>query len=137
MYIGEQVDPNQDVGQAVADGEKVRVNAFTGNSVLDTETVRTGEVQMIHKLLSPVSAKEIGTIRCIGLNYTDHAKDLKMEIPKVPTLFLKPASCLIGGDDSIIIPCHADDEIDFEAELAIVIAKTCTNLSSEQNWTTF
>lgn len=58
----------------------------------------------------------------MGLNYKDHAKELGMEIPKEPCIFLKPSTAVIGHSDSIIYP-QASKRVDYEAELAIVIKK--------------
>lgn len=58
---------------------------------------------------------------CIGLNYYDHAKELKMEVPSYPILFLKPATTVIENEDNIIYPDKHTSELHYEAELAIVI----------------
>ncbi|MBU2044132.1 MAG: fumarylacetoacetate hydrolase family protein [Candidatus Omnitrophica bacterium] len=57
-----------------------------------------------------------------GLNYRDHAKELKMKIPKEPVIFLKPLTTLIGPGDKIIYP-KGVKRLDYEAELALVIKK--------------
>lgn len=61
---------------------------------------------------------------CIGLNYSDHAKEFDLPVPESPVVFMKPSSALIGPDDYIIKPamCH---DLDEEAELAVVIGKEC------------
>ena len=61
---------------------------------------------------------------CIGLNYSDHAKEFGLPVPESPVVFMKPSSALIGPDDYIIKPamCH---DLDEEAELAVVIGKEC------------
>ncbi|OGC06765.1 hypothetical protein A2230_01435 [candidate division WOR-1 bacterium RIFOXYA2_FULL_36_21] len=71
-------------------------------------------------------------IICVGLNYYDHAKELGMEIPKSPVLFLKPPTAVIGNGDKIIYPAQTSN-LHYEAELAIVILEdrslgyTCAN----------
>ena len=71
-------------------------------------------------------------IICVGLNYTDHAKELGMELPKSPVIFMKASSALIGHNDSIVYPPQTKN-LHYEAELAIVIGKdmklgfTCAN----------
>ena len=62
-------------------------------------------------------------IICVGLNYKDHAQELGMELPSVPKIFLKPPSSIIASGEDIIYPSMSN-EVDFEAELAIVISKT-------------
>jgi 2-keto-4-pentenoate hydratase/2-oxohepta-3-ene-1,7-dioic acid hydratase in catechol pathway len=61
-------------------------------------------------------------IFCIGLNYRDHAIESKMEIPAVPTVFLKLASAIVGPDAPIVLPKRSNQP-DYEVELAVVIGK--------------
>jgi 2-keto-4-pentenoate hydratase/2-oxohepta-3-ene-1,7-dioic acid hydratase in catechol pathway len=61
-------------------------------------------------------------IICIGLNYGDHAIESKMEIPKVPTVFSKYASAVIGPGESIVLPQNSVKP-DYEAEMAFVIGE--------------
>ena len=67
----------------------------------------------------PISPSKIV---CVGLNYKDHADELKMEIPNEPKIFLKPPSGAIGHEDVIKYP-KSSNEVDYEAELAIVIGE--------------
>ena len=67
---------------------------------------------------------------CVGLNYKDHAKELNMEPPKEPIIFLKPVSSIIYNNDSIKIP-EMSSWVEYEAELAIVIKKTCKSVKKE------
>jgi 2,4-didehydro-3-deoxy-L-rhamnonate hydrolase len=61
-------------------------------------------------------------IICIGLNFRDHARESKMEIPKEPVLFFKATSSLVGPNDELVIP-RAGTKVDWEVELAVVIGK--------------
>ncbi len=63
-----------------------------------------------------------------GLNYRDHAKELNMNIPDEPLIFFKPPSSVIGHEQNIILP-DASKQIDYEAELAIVVGKQCKDIS--------
>ncbi|MDP4105837.1 MAG: fumarylacetoacetate hydrolase family protein [Bacillota bacterium] len=69
-------------------------------------------------------------IICVGLNYIDHAKESKMEIPKSPVLFSKFNSALAGHLETIEIPADAK-HIDYEAEMVIIIGKTAKNVTVE------
>jgi 2-keto-4-pentenoate hydratase/2-oxohepta-3-ene-1,7-dioic acid hydratase in catechol pathway len=80
------------------------------------------------RILPPASPSKIV---CIGLNYIDHAKELSMEIPENPVLFLKPPSAVIGHEDKIIYP-PSSSRVEYEAELAVVIGKRCKNISAEK-----
>lgn len=70
-------------------------------------------------------------IICVGLNYRDHAKELKMPIPEYPILFMKPPSALIYHNDPIIYPPQTK-ELHYEAELAIVIKDRIKNIKKEE-----
>jgi acylpyruvate hydrolase len=79
--------------------------------------------------LHPVSAVTIGPpvpdpskIICLGLNYEDHAKEAGLTPPSVPMFFAKFANSLVGPADAIIPP-RMTDQVDYEAELAVVIGK--------------
>lgn len=87
VLIGQPVDSNVDVGAAVRKGEEVKVKVFSGSSVLDAGTP-TDKVEVIDRVLSPLTQVEAGTIRCIGLNYKEHAHEAGMALPDVPVVFL-------------------------------------------------
>ena len=59
-------------------------------------------------------------IICVGLNYSQHAAESRMESPKEPVIFLKAPSALCGPDDDIVIPKFSQ-KMDWEVELAVVI----------------
>jgi len=61
-------------------------------------------------------------IICVGLNYKDHAAESGSPIPKDPVLFSKYSTALIGHGQSIVLP-KVSEEVDYEAELVIVIGK--------------
>lgn len=81
----------------------------------DGETYELDKV----KIMPPV---EPSKVICIGLNYTDHARELNMEIPDEPIIFIKPPTSVIGHLDPIIYP-PSSNKVDYEAELAVVISK--------------
>ncbi len=64
----------------------------------------------------------VGKFVCIGLNYTDHAKEAGMPIPEEPVLFMKATSAIAGPDDPVAIPRRAT-KTDWEVELGLVIGK--------------
>ena len=92
-----------------------------GRSLISASAVR---------LLAPIPNPT--RIFCVGLNYRDHAVESKMEIPKVPTIFLKLPSSVIGPDEPVRIP-SLTKQPDYEVELAIVIGKEGRNIAKE-NW---
>src|SRR2546425_5266721 len=64
----------------------------------------------------------IGKMVCIGLNYTDHALEVGLELPKEPLLFIKAPSAICGPDDPIVRPRDAV-KLDYEVELGAVIGR--------------
>jgi 2-keto-4-pentenoate hydratase/2-oxohepta-3-ene-1,7-dioic acid hydratase in catechol pathway len=69
-------------------------------------------------------------IIAIGLNYLDHAKELKMDIPDQPLIFMKPTTTVIGSEDAIILPPQTK-ELNYEGELAVVIKEKVKNVSKD------
>lgn len=72
------------------------------------------------RLLAPCEPTKIVAV---GLNYRDHAEELKLQLPSEPLLFMKPSSSVIGPGDTIVLPPQSA-RVDYEAELAIVIGRT-------------
>jgi 2-keto-4-pentenoate hydratase/2-oxohepta-3-ene-1,7-dioic acid hydratase in catechol pathway len=70
------------------------------------------------RLLAPLPRPP--KIICVGLNYRDHALESKMEIPKVPTIFSKYPTAVIGPGDAIVLP-KLSAKPDYEAEFAFVV----------------
>ncbi len=67
----------------------------------------------------------------VGLNYHDHAEEMGHPVPEEPLLFLKPGSSVIGPNAPIFLPPQSA-RVDYEAELAVVIARVTTKISAEQ-----
>jgi acylpyruvate hydrolase len=70
-------------------------------------------------------------IICLGLNYADHAAEANMTIPPAPVLFAKFRNSLIGPHDTIILP-RVSNEIDYEAELAVIIGRPCKDVVEKE-----
>jgi 2-keto-4-pentenoate hydratase/2-oxohepta-3-ene-1,7-dioic acid hydratase in catechol pathway len=64
----------------------------------------------------------VGKFICIGLNYSDHAKEAGMALPVEPVIFMKATSSICGPDDNIVIP-RGSKKTDWEVELGVVIGK--------------
>lgn len=71
------------------------------------------------RILPPVNP---GKIVLAGLNYKDHARELNMEIPREPVIFIKPSTAVVAHNDVIIYP-EGVNRLDYEAELAVVIKR--------------
>lgn len=81
------------------------------------------------KLLPPIPSPE--KIICVGLNYIDHCRETGMEPPSSPVIFSKYANAIVGHNDAVEIPINSK-EVDFEAELAIVIGKEAKRVTEEK-----
>jgi 2-keto-4-pentenoate hydratase/2-oxohepta-3-ene-1,7-dioic acid hydratase in catechol pathway len=80
-------------------------------------------------LLAPVPRPP--KLICVGLNYRDHALESKMEIPKVPTIFSKFPSAVIGPGEPIVLPKNSTQP-DYEAEFAFVIGRGGRHIPAER-----
>jgi|TARA_B100000780_G_scaffold94669_1_gene65896 2-keto-4-pentenoate hydratase/2-oxohepta-3-ene-1,7-dioic acid hydratase in catechol pathway len=131
-------------GIILANGTKIDVSdfgsdydeMFFGNNGLQ----RLKDWLEINKENCPVLDKSIrlgvplvrpSKIVCVGLNYTKHAEESGMEIPKEPVLFFKATSALSGPFDQIIIPKNSK-KTDWEVELAIIIEKKASYITKEE-----
>jgi 2-keto-4-pentenoate hydratase/2-oxohepta-3-ene-1,7-dioic acid hydratase in catechol pathway len=76
----------------------------------------------------PLSISRPGKIVCVGLNYLDHAQEGGMDLPKAPLLFAKWPNTLIGDGETIVLP-HESKEVEYEAELGVVIGTTAKRVS--------
>jgi len=81
-----------------------------------------GEIELLPPIPRPTK------MICLGLNYKDHALEFGGKLPEEPIIFAKSPTAVIGPDDEIILPT---DQTDYEAELAIVMARRCSHVSKE------
>ncbi len=81
------------------------------------------------RLAAPVSPSKIV---CVGRNYAAHAAEFGHEMPKEPMIFLKPPSSVIGPGESIVLPKYSQ-RVEHEAELGLVIGKTCSHLKDDED----
>ncbi|GAA5880923.1 hypothetical protein JCM5296_003091 [Sporobolomyces johnsonii] len=131
--VGEPIDPSLDVGLAAYEGKEIEVDVYEGSSILKAGE-KTGRREVVERLLSPVGEDEVGTIRCIGLNYAKHAQEAKLDIPSVPVVFLKPSTTLAGPwPDRIVVPKFTipHESADYESELGVIIGRDCKDVSED------
>ena len=76
----------------------------------------------------PLSITRPGKIVCVGLNYHDHAEEGGQDLPKAPLLFAKWPNTLIGHGEPIVLP-QESSQVDYEAELGVVIGATAKHVS--------
>lgn len=131
-------------GIILANGTKIDVSDFGGDYdeffFGNNGLQRLKDWLKINKENCPVIDKSIrlgvplvrpSKIVCVGLNYTKHAEESGMEIPKEPVLFFKATSALSGPFDKIIIPKNSK-KTDWEVELAIIIGKKASYITKEE-----
>ncbi len=85
----------------------------------------------VDSLLAPVVPPNI---YCIGLNYRAHAEETGAPVPENPVVFMKPTSALNHPDTPIVIPASCDHgpEVDFEAELAVILKHPARDVPEHQ-----
>jgi 2,4-didehydro-3-deoxy-L-rhamnonate hydrolase len=86
------------------------------------KVISANKLQVIEVKRYGCPVKKPSKIVCIGLNYSDHAKETGAKIPAEPVIFMKSTTALIGPNDDVIIPKNSQ-KTDWEVELAVVIGK--------------
>ena len=141
----------RNVGLVSADGTEVKPLALTkeqankGVLTVIEMLARGEEMPALVGTSMPVSAVELDApiplprrnVFCIGRNYHAHAKELSATVFKDndanpeswPIVFTKLPECVVGPFDDVLVPKEVTDQIDYEAELAIVIGKGGKNIS--------
>lgn len=123
MKIIRYRDSASEVGYASRqpDGSALRIEGDVFGSYRVTDRLVS-----VAQVLAPVVPS---AIFCIGLNYRKHAAEAGAAIPVFPVVFMKSPSSLQNPDGSIEIPTHLKStEVDYEAELAVVIGRRCKNV---------
>ncbi|KAI9744056.1 MAG: hypothetical protein M1818_002208 [Claussenomyces sp. TS43310] len=125
IYYGDAILPS-----GVTDASKARQARLIKGEIFGAHHV-TDQVADIRLLLAPLALEDVRTVRCLGLNYEQHAKETHMPLPSYPILFYKPLTSLAGPSDPI--PVHAmaqeGEGLDYECELVAVIGKACVDVS--------
>ncbi len=80
------------------------------------------------KLMAPCEPTKIVAL---GLNYRDHAEEMRMALPQEPLIFMKPSTSVIGPGEAIVYPPQAH-RVDYEAELAVVIGRRAYRISEAE-----
>jgi 2-keto-4-pentenoate hydratase/2-oxohepta-3-ene-1,7-dioic acid hydratase in catechol pathway len=90
------------------------------------EVVQDGVAQKDLVFLAPVMPTKVVAI---GLNYKDHAAEMKKPLPAEPLMFIKPSTAVIGPNEPIRLPTDVG-EIHYEAELAVVIGRAASRVTA-------
>lgn len=124
---------------AVVEGDRVAALAMDGIGTVDdliaagpdawdaARAVATGALERGGEPLQPgmldAPLKTPSKIACVGLNYHDHCRETGMAAPERPLIFAKFPSSLVGPDAALEWPDGLTEQVDWEAELAVVIGR--------------
>ncbi len=117
-----------DLENLVEENDHKRIECLLQDSTkreLETASYTTSQL----RLLAPI--RKPSKIVCLGLNYKDHAAEQGKAPPDEPVIFMKPNTAIVGTGDNIIKPNFVK-QLDYEAELAIVIGKSAKNISVKE-----
>jgi 2-keto-4-pentenoate hydratase/2-oxohepta-3-ene-1,7-dioic acid hydratase in catechol pathway len=104
------------------------VGDISGESLLPEaiERLKAIDVAKLPRVNEPVRlgpcVGKVGKFICIGLNYSDHAAESGMAVPREPIMFMKATSAIMGPNDDVVIP-RGSEKTDWEVELGVVIGK--------------
>jgi len=110
----------RDISSIISDWTSKTINYETINNV---KNHNTNDLLIVSDSVSLAPCLgEIGKFLCIGLNYSDHAREAGMEVPKEPIIFMKATSSICGPNDDVVIPKNSK-KTDWEVELGVIIGK--------------
>ena len=120
----------RDVSLAVKDWTGTTINDEIINRIKNND-INKFPVVDANVSLAPCIGN-VGKIICVGLNYSDHALETGMEVPKEPIIFMKATSAICGPNDEIVIPKNSK-KTDWEVELGVIIGKKVKYISEEES----
>ncbi len=127
--------PPEDMIDFLARGEKyVKAMGTLASLLAETLVGKKGANPFTTRLAKACLRAPIprpGKITCLGLNYADHAREQGIEPPDRPIYFLKSINTICGPGDPIVIPPNST-QVDYEAELAVVLGKRGKNIPEEK-----
>ncbi|KQO97005.1 fumarylacetoacetate hydrolase family protein [Leifsonia sp. Leaf264] len=106
--------PSSHVDDALAAIASVRSGASASWPAVDEAAL---------ELLAPVTSA--GKIIAVGLNYADHTSETGIVQPERPLTFAKYSSSIAGPRDTVVVPDHLTAQVDYEAELTVLIGRDC------------
>jgi len=85
----------------------------------------TSKLAEIHSILPPVFPSNI---LALGLNYRKHADETNVSYPEIPIVFIKATTSIVGHMSPILLPSAGPENVDYEAELAVIIGRKVKNI---------
>ncbi|KAL3480184.1 hypothetical protein BJX99DRAFT_267118 [Aspergillus californicus] len=123
-----QISDTTKLLSACAAGELHAIE-YTGEDIFSlSQGVKLLQVKEILQILRP---EDVRIIRCVGLNYMKHIEEGGRPPPPHPSIFIKPCTSIASYNEDVPIPRIAQDSLDYEGELAIVIGRTGKNITKE------
>jgi 2-keto-4-pentenoate hydratase/2-oxohepta-3-ene-1,7-dioic acid hydratase in catechol pathway len=107
------------------------IDVITSSRVDIEESFRRGEVIEDDNLLFLAPIQRPGKIVCIGQNYWDHVREQNAKVPEKPIIFAKFPSTIVGPNSVIKWDPALTAQVDYEAELAVIIGQEARNVSAE------
>jgi acylpyruvate hydrolase len=89
------------------------------------------QVRLLSEIKAAIPIEHPGKFVCLGLNYADHVAESTHAQPKYPILFMRAATSLMAHGEPMVAP-SVSDNLDYEAELAVIIGRTMRHVSPEQ-----
>lgn len=142
--LGQPVDPDIDVGQSVADRKPVQIRNWWAWNLGDLEGIEPDEhdgdeheVKYLEPLFldleeddeNPVKMPTV--VHCIGANFKSYAQEAQAELSIEPTTISKSPKAIGYHPDRIIVPKDFHNDVDYEAHLAIILCRSCRNVSEQ------
>lgn len=121
------INSENELKYGVIEGEMVRL---LDGSFLDSKSNPTDIYLPLDgiTLLAPV---EPSKVICVGLNYALHIKEMNHKLPEDPVIFMKAPTCIIGPEAEIVYP-RISQQVDYEAELAVIIGSTIKDVTEAE-----
>ncbi|MEO1092078.1 MAG: fumarylacetoacetate hydrolase family protein [Pseudomonadota bacterium] len=112
----------RDLSSVIDDVTATTVDPSTLATLQALDATHLPEIGGDPRLGPPIAPGSVGKLVCVGLNYSDHAKETGNPIPEEPVLFMKAPSAITGPFDPVVLP-RGSVKSDWEVELAFVIGR--------------
>ncbi|OHB55539.1 MAG: hypothetical protein A2Y12_03785 [Planctomycetes bacterium GWF2_42_9] len=126
MKLARYKDKNGKIHNGVIEKDSIVLveGSFLEDWELTSSKLKLSEVA----LLAPIVPSNL---LALGLNYKAHAEEGSEKLPKTPALFIKAVTTINDPNAPVVVPKMAPDEVDYEAELAVVIKKAARHIRQE------
>ncbi|KAL1612205.1 hypothetical protein SLS60_000429 [Paraconiothyrium brasiliense] len=132
LHYGDPIiSSHSDLETLLASGQ-LKARRLTGPDI--TSLKPTGQELSVKEITGPLSPSNVPIVRCIGLNYQKHIQEGGRKPPPYPSIFIKGSATITSWNADVLVPTivHPTDELDYEGEMCIVIAKTGSNIPADK-----